>query len=146
MDLITASCQGQTSPPHAPPPPAFLLLPLLACAAEQKPAASAAPKPKQFVYVLKLTPRLHDDAAWNEADKQAVRAHFAHLQAATQARQVILAGRTLEPGDKTFGLVIFEAASASDATAFMQSDPAVAAGVMTATVHPYAVVLQRSEK
>ena len=34
----------------------------------------------------------------------------------------------------------------TEATAFMESDPAVAAGVMTATVHPYAVVLQRSEK
>lgn len=125
---------------------ALLLLPLLALAAEEKPAASAPAKPRQFVYVLKLTPRLHDDAAWTEADKKTVGAHFAHLKAATEARKVILAGRTMESGDKTFGLVIFEAASVADATAFMHSDPAVAAGVMTATVHPYAVVLQRSEK
>ncbi|HEY1108533.1 MAG TPA: YciI family protein [Opitutaceae bacterium] len=125
---------------------ALLLFPLLAFAAEEKSAASAAPKSKQFVYVLKLTPRLHDDAAWTEADKKTVGAHFAHLQAATKERKVILAGRTMESGDKTFGLVIFEAASDTEAAAFMNSDPAVAAGVMTATVHPYAVVLQRSEK
>lgn len=125
---------------------ALLLLPLIAFSAEGKSAAPAAPKPKQFVYVLKLTPRLHDDAAWTDADKKTVGAHFAHLQAATKERKVILAGRTMEPGSKTFGLVIFEAASEADATAFMNSDPAVAAGVMTATVHPYAVALQRSEK
>lgn len=124
---------------------ALLLLPLLAFA-QEKSAAPAAPKPRQFVYVLKLTPRLHDDAAWTDADKKTVGAHFAHLQAATKERKVILAGRTMEPGDKTFGLVIFEAASLAEATEFMKSDPAVAAGVMTATVHPYAVVLQRSEK
>lgn len=125
---------------------AFLLPPLLAFAAEEKSSAPSAPKPKQYLYLLKLTPRLHDDAAWTDADKKTVGAHFAHLQAATKARKVILAGRTLEAGDKTFGLVVFEAASDADATAFMNSDPAVSAGVMTATVHPYAVALQRSEK
>lgn len=106
-------------------------------------AATATPKLPQFVYVLKLVPRLHDDAAWTDADKQAVGAHFARLQAATKSGQVILAGRTLEPGEKTFGLVIFEAADLAAARTFMAGDPAVVAGVMTATVHPYAVALQR---
>ena len=59
------------------------------------------------------------------------------------AGRVILAGRTTEPGDKTFGLVIFEAADDAAAQQFMESDPAVVAGVMTATLHPYAVALQR---
>ena len=57
--------------------------------------------------------------------------------------QVILAGRTVEPLDKTFGLVIFEADSETAAMEFMQSDPAVKAGLMVATLHPYAVALQR---
>ncbi len=57
--------------------------------------------------------------------------------------QVILAGRTTEPLDETFGIVIFEADSAAAASEFMQSDPAVVAGLMTATLHPYAVALQR---
>lgn len=105
--------------------------------------APAAPKPKQFVYVLKLAPRLHDDAAWTDDDKKTIGTHFAHLKAATAAGKVILAGRTLEPGSKTFGLVIFEADDDEAATAFMKSDPAVAAGLMTATVHPYQIALQR---
>jgi uncharacterized protein YciI len=104
---------------------------------------AAVVKPKQYVYVLRLVPRVHDDAAWTEADKAAVSQHFQRLQQATAAGRVILAGRTNEPGDKTFGLVIFEAVDDAAAQQFMESDPAVVAGVMTATLHPYAVALQR---
>jgi uncharacterized protein len=104
---------------------------------------AAAAKPAQYLYVLRLVPRVHDDAAWTEADKAAVSQHFQRLQQATAAGRVILAGRTTEPGDKTFGLVIFEAADDAAAQQFMESDPAVVAGVMTATLHPYAVALQR---
>lgn len=106
-------------------------------------AAAETGKPQQFLYVLRLVPRLHDEAAWTDADNAAVSRHFAQLKAATASGRVILAGRTLEPGDRTFGLVIFEARDEADARRFMESDPAVVAGVMTATLHPYAVALQR---
>lgn len=120
------------------------LAPAIMAAAETKTAAApAAPKPRQFVYVLRLVPRLHDDKAWTDADKASTSRHFAHLTAATKAGQVILAGRTMEPGSKTFGLVIFEADDETAARAFMQSDPAVVEGVMTAELHPYQVALQR---
>lgn len=119
----------------------FIVAPLLG--ADDK---SPAPKPKQFIYMLRLTERLHDDKAWTDADKKTVGAHFAHLKAATAEGKVILAGRTLEPGDKTFGLVIFEAADEAAAKSFMESDPAIVDKVMTATVHPYQVALQRSPK
>ena len=56
---------------------------------------------------------------------------------------MILAGRTDEPMDRRFGLVIFEAEGEEAAQAFMQSDPAVTGGVMTATLHPYSIALQR---
>ena len=105
--------------------------------------AAAVTSPQQFLYVLRLVPRLHDDAAWTEADKAAVSRHFAHLKQATADGRVILAGRTRENGDQTFGLVIFEAADEGEAQRFMASDPAVVAGVMTATLHPYAIALQR---
>jgi len=57
--------------------------------------------------------------------------------------QLILAGRTEEPGDKTFGIAIFEALDEAAARAFMQADPAVAGGLMTAELHPFAVALER---
>jgi uncharacterized protein YciI len=110
---------------------------------EKSSPAPSAPKLKQFVYVLRLVPRLHDDQAWTAADNAAVGRHFAHLQAATKEGRVILAGRTLEPGAKTFGLVIFEAADEAAARAFMNSDPSVIEKIMTAELHPYAVALQR---
>jgi len=122
-----------------------LLLPVLfaatAIVAADTPASAA--KPKQFIYVLRLVPRLHDDRAWTEADTKTVASHFAHLKAATEAGQVILAGRTLEPGSKTFGLVVFEAADEAAARTFMESDPALLGQIMTATMHPYQIALQR---
>ena len=48
----------------------------------------------------------------------------------------------MEPGEKTFGLVIFEAIDETAARAFMNSDPAVMEKIMTAELHPYMVALQ----
>jgi uncharacterized protein YciI len=54
-------------------------------------------------------------------------------------------GRTSEALDRTFGLVVFEADSEAATQAFVQADPAVKAGVMTATLQPYVVALQRKQ-
>ena len=106
--------------------------------------AQEAEKLKQFVYVLRVAPAMQQEKSWTDADNRAVGAHFARLQKATKTGQVILAGRTTEPLDKTFGLVIFKAESHEAAERFMNDDPAVVAKVMTATLHPYAVSLQAS--
>jgi uncharacterized protein YciI len=105
--------------------------------------AQEAPQRQQYLYVLRVAPALHDQARWSEADNDAVSRHFARLAAAVESGQVIFAGRTTEPLDTTFGLVVFEAASDAAARQFMESDPAVVAGVMTATLHPYSLALQR---
>lgn len=70
--------------------------------------------------------------------------HFEYLSRATEQGQVVLAGRTAESFDQTFGLVIFDADSEEAAQTFMRADPAVAAGVMTASLHPYSIALQRN--
>ena len=105
--------------------------------------APAPAKPKTFVYVLHLVPRLHDDKAWTKEDSAIVGRHLQRLKDATAAGTVVFAGRTTESGDKTFGLVVFEAANASEAKAFADADPTVIGGVMTVDVHPFALVLQR---
>ena len=105
--------------------------------------AQEGPTVRQYIYVLRVAPPLHDEARWTPADNDAVSRHFARLSAAVQAGQVIFAGRTTEPLDTTFGLVVFEAASDEAARQFMEADPAVVAGVMSATLHPYALALQR---
>lgn len=100
-------------------------------------------KPKQFIYVLHLVPRLHDDKAWTDQDKAAVGKHFNRFKDAINSGQLILAGRTMESGDKTFGIAVFQAADENAARQFMNEDPAVVAGVMTAELHPFAVALER---
>jgi uncharacterized protein len=103
------------------------------------------PQQKQFVYVLRLVPRLYDDHAWTKEDTAAVTAHFNRLKSAVESGQVIFAGRTLESSDKVFGLVVFEAKDEETAAEFMKDDPAVAAGVMTAELHPFHVALKRKD-
>lgn len=105
--------------------------------------AQAEEAKKQYLYVLRVAPHLQDEAKWSDADKAATGRHFKRLQDDLAKGRVILAGRTSEPLDKTFGLVVFEAADDAAAKAYMDADPAVQAGVMTATLHPYAVALLR---
>jgi uncharacterized protein YciI len=106
-------------------------------------AETNADKPKQFIYVLHLVPRLHDDKAWTEQDKAALGRHFNRFKAAIESGQLILAGRTEEPGEETFGIAIFEAADETAARKFMNEDPAVVGGLMTAELHPFRVALER---
>jgi uncharacterized protein YciI len=94
---------------------------------------------KEFIYVLRLVPRLNESKNWTKADNAALEQHSIRFQQATKSGQLILAGRTKEPGDKTFGIVIFRAPDEAAASAFMQADPTVSAGLMTAELHPFAV-------
>jgi uncharacterized protein YciI len=98
---------------------------------------------REYLYVLHLATRLHDPKAWTEQDNALVAEHFERLHEATKQGKVIMAGRTEEPLDKTFGLVVFVAPSEEAATEFMNTDPVIASGVMTATLHPYSVALLR---
>jgi uncharacterized protein len=124
----------------------YLLLSLVSsCAAGHWLSAQTleAGKPKQFIYVLRLVPRLYSDSNWTKQDNEALERHFARFQEAAKSGQLILAGRTKEPGDNTFGIAIFEASDEAAARRFMQADPAVAGGLMTAELHPFGVALER---
>jgi uncharacterized protein YciI len=111
---------------------------------QRVPAQESQPtKPKQFIYVLHLVPRLYDDKNWTKEDTAALHRHFARFQEAMKTGQLILAGRTSESGDKTFGIAIFEANDEAAARKFMEEDPAVASGLMTAELHPFTVALER---
>jgi uncharacterized protein len=125
--------------------PAAVIASVLAIASFATHAADqpAPPKLKQFCYMLKLTPRLHEKSAWTKDDIAAGQKHFAYLKAATEKGQVMFAGRTNESEDKTFGIVVFEAVDESSARDFMNGDEAVKSGIMTAELHPFMVALQR---
>jgi uncharacterized protein YciI len=123
------------------------VLPFVVTALLAAPCLAAEPQPaskrQQYVYVLKLTPRMQEANAWTDTENGVIGQHFARLARATDSGQVILAGRTTEALDKTFGLVIFEAEGEEAARQFMKSDPAVVANIMSATLHPYSVALYR---
>jgi uncharacterized protein YciI len=92
----------------------------------------------EFLYLLRPS-RPDMIAAMTEQEQKIVGEHFAYLQNLLAEGQLILAGRTLE--DQPFGIVVFRAESPERAEEIMKGDPAVANGVMTATLHPYSVAL-----
>jgi uncharacterized protein len=67
--------------------------------------------------------------------------HFEYLQKLVGEGIVFMAGRTANIGERTFGIVIFDAASETAATELMQNDPAVKLGVMNAELFPYRIAL-----
>jgi uncharacterized protein len=121
----------------------FAVIACCVCAACASLVAPTTPPHPQFVYVLRVLPPFHAAQAWGDKENAAVGKHFERLAQATAQGQVILAGRTTEPLAQTFGIVIFEADNEQLAREFMEADPAVVAGVMSATLHSYAVALQR---
>jgi uncharacterized protein YciI len=91
----------------------------------------------EFIYVLRLVPRLREPSAWGPEDEATVDRHFACLKERNTSGIVRLAGRTQEPEASTFGICILAAGSEEEARRLMESDPAVEGGVMTATLHPF---------
>jgi uncharacterized protein len=106
--------------------------------------AKPEPGKQEFIYVLRLVPRLYDGEKWTKEDNAALERHIIRFQEATKSGQLILAGRTKEPGDKTFGIAIFRASDEAAARKFMETDPAVVAKLMTAELHPFSVAMLRS--
>lgn len=71
--------------------------------------------------------------------------HFAYLQRLLAEGVVILAGRTLNTDESSFGIVIFQARSPEEARRVMDEDPAVQTGVMRAELYPYRVALMANQ-
>lgn len=65
--------------------------------------------------------------------------HVAYLQDLTQKGVLILAGRTLNTDESSFGVTIFEAEDETAAREIMENDPAVKNGIMAASLFPYRV-------
>jgi uncharacterized protein len=74
-------------------------------------------------------------------EQEIVGQHFRYLQQLMAEGTLILAGRTLNTDDSTFGIVIFNASDDAAAQAIASNDPAVMQGVMRAEVFPYRVAL-----
>lgn len=94
-------------------------------------------------WLYRIVPARPDMVTDPTADEQRiVGAHFQYLVDLKARGVLILAGRTQEESG-TFGITIFEADDEAGARAVMDDDPAVAAGVFAASLHPYAVAVAR---
>lgn len=121
---------------------ASLALLCLCASSAARPAPQDEVKKKQFVYVLKLVPRLLEEKNWTERDGQAVGRHFRRLQQLHREGKVLLAGRTLNESEPSqFGIVVLEVASEEEARRIMEEDDAVREKIMTAQLFPFSVAL-----
>ena len=100
---------------------------------------------REYIYVLKIIPRLHDEKNWSEEDRDIVGQHFFRLKKYCEEGKVILAGKTDRVDEKGFGIVIFKEENDEKAEGFKNDDPAVKFGIMTAEVFPYRIALGVNE-
>jgi uncharacterized protein YciI len=99
----------------------------------------------QYLYRIQPTrPEMLTEGPTPE-EQRIVGEHFNYLKGLTEQGVVVLAGRTLNTDESSFGIIIFNAASDEGANAVATNDPAVRQGVMRATVFPYRVALISEE-
>ncbi len=72
--------------------------------------------------------------------------HVAYLEQLLADGTLIMAGRSLNNDECTFGIVILIADSEQSALSVMQQDPAVSQGIMTGELFPFHVAFWSSTK
>ncbi|MBN1424167.1 hypothetical protein JXA88_06400 [Candidatus Fermentibacteria bacterium] len=95
----------------------------------------------QFIYRIKPTRIGMLVEGPTDRETQVLGQHFAYLEKLTASGQVLVAGRTPTVDEGTFGIVVFEAESETEAERLMANDPAVLHGVMRAELWPFHVAL-----
>ena len=122
---------------------AVLLVSFFFCGAAVAQESQKKDEKKQFIYVLKLIPRLLEEKNWTKEDGEIVGRHFRRLQQLHKEGRVILAGRTLNESEPSqFGVVIIVAESEAEARKMMEEDDAVKEKIMTAELFPFSVALK----
>ena len=95
----------------------------------------------QFLYRLQPTRLGMLTDGPTEQEARVVGEHFAYLSRLTEEGTVLMAGRTLNADENTFGIAVLVAATAEEAGAVMRKDPAVEHGVMRAELFPFRIAL-----
>jgi uncharacterized protein YciI len=86
-------------------------------------------------------PRDNFAATMSDAERDAFRAHWAHLQKLMEAGILVLAGPTL--GVINTGIAVLEAPDEATARDIMESDPVIARGVCGGELREYKISLLR---
>ena len=75
-----------------------------------------------------------------DAEQATMREHADYLKKVFDQGKVIVAGPSIN-GEKTFGIVILEVASESEARTIMENDPSVKSGIQKAELLPFRLYL-----
>ncbi len=104
------------------------------------------PEMKQYLYRVEPSGREILATDPEPGVVQTLEQHVAYVRDLTQKGVLVLAGRTLNEDDTTFGIVIFQAESDSEASEVMDQDPAVKAGLMKAGLFPFRVAFANTTR
>ena len=96
---------------------------------------------EQFIYVIRPTRFAMLTEGPTPHEEEILGLHFSYLKNLNGSGAVLLAGRTQDADETSFGIVILSAASEGEAREIMLGDPAVKEGVMTPEFHPYRVAI-----
>ena len=95
----------------------------------------------EFMYTLKVTrAEMLSDSPTPEEEAASAR-HFEYLKNLNEKGTVLLAGRTQNTDESSFGIVILKVDSDEAARAIQEADPAITSGIMRAELFPYRVAL-----
>ena len=100
---------------------------------------------KQFLYRVQLNRAEVRKNGPTPEEATILTAHVQYLKNLTREGVTILAARTLNEDETSFGIVIFRAASEEAARDIMNNDPAVKNGLLRATLFPCRVVLMEGK-
>jgi uncharacterized protein YciI len=103
------------------------------------------PELEEYLYLIQPTRVEMLSAGPTPQEADIVSQHFSYLEALTKRGVVLLAGRTHNTDERSFGIVIFKAESEEAARAIMNNDPTVQAGVMRARLFPYRIALMAKD-
>jgi uncharacterized protein YciI len=79
-----------------------------------------------------------------DTEKKLVSEHFMYLQSLEQKGILVLAGRTTNTDNSSFGIVVFRANGDEEALDIMKQDPAVKNRVFRAELYPYRISILNS--
>lgn len=92
---------------------------------------------KLYIYDMALKSDYHDISAWDGQIQDVLHQHSDYLNRAVQHGRVMLMGQTDAAPKDNYGLVLFEAENQADAEEFINSDPAIARGIMVGRAFPF---------
>ena len=91
----------------------------------------------QHLYVLRVSRREILTEGPSETEQGHIARHGEYLQRMTDEGRVLLAGRTQNNDERTFGIVLLATCTEEAAAALMAGDPAIEGGVMTGELFPF---------